>query len=144
MTTEQTQFTTIQHGDADEAVAEQQPVSESMPNPASPEVVIPSEAQTDEHDQGQAPHQLQDPAMNQGSAFSFTEAIPLIESDVTRPFTDFIEEFRQAEEARVVPRFIEGNSSLRESTEEPLEGPGRQEFITSWENISFESQPSIV
>jgi uncharacterized LabA/DUF88 family protein len=137
VTTEQTQFTTIQHGDADEAVAEQQPVSESMPNPASPEVVIPSEAQTDKHDQGQAPHQLQDPAMNQGGALSFTEAIPLIESDVTRPFTDFIEEFRQAEEARL-------SSSLRESTEEPLEGPGRQEFITAWENISFESQPSIV
>ena len=153
MTTEQTQFTNIQNSDVDEAVAEQQPVSETMPNPASPEVVIPSEAQTDEHDQGQVPHQPQDSTMNRestevrdgsspihrGSTFSFTEAIPLVEADVTRPFTDFIEEFRQAEEARL-------SSSLRESTEEPfsVEESGRQEFINSWENTSFVSQPSIV
>jgi hypothetical protein len=67
VTTEQTQFTNIQNSDVDEAVAEQQPVSETMPNPASPEVVIPSEAQKDEHDQGQVAHQPQDPTMNRGS-----------------------------------------------------------------------------
>ncbi|HET8851280.1 MAG TPA: NYN domain-containing protein [Ktedonobacteraceae bacterium] len=155
-----TEHNNLQHSDVDEAVAEQQPVSETMPNPASPEVVIPSEAQTDEHNQGQEPHEPHDPTMNRGSsevrdgnsqislsggqglsgsAFPFTEAIPLVEADVTRPFTDFIEEFRQAEEARL-------NSSLRESTEEPfsVEEPGRQEIINPWENTSFVSQPSSV
>jgi uncharacterized LabA/DUF88 family protein len=155
-----TEHTNLQNSDVDEAVAEQQPVSETMPNPAFPEVIIPSEAQTDEYDQGQAPHEPEDPTMNRGSsevrdgsspislsagqglsgsAFPFTEAIPLVEADVTRPFTDFIEEFRQAEEARL-------SSSLRESTEEPfsVEEPGRQEFTNPWENTSFVSQPSSV
>jgi len=153
-----TENTNLQNSDVDEAVVEQEPVSETIPNSAStasPRFIegVPPEEPTDEHDQGQAPQQQQDPTMNQastevrdasspiyhGSAFSFTEAIPFVEADVARPFIDFIEEFRQAEEARL-------SSSLQESTPEAfsLEEPGRHEFINPWENTSFVSQPSIV
>lgn len=159
MTTEQTN---LENSDAHEASAQQRPVSETGPNPASPEESeIPtinkgSTAQTEEYDQGAHP---QNPTMNQGTsevreeimAFSFPEAIPLVAADATRPFTDFIEEFRQAEEARVVPPFIEEQASSKETAVEAssVEEQGRNEFIPPTINrestgtTNSVSQPSI-
>ena len=152
MTTEQTN---LQQSDGDEAVVEHQAVSETPPHPAGPEVSTP-EANLD--DQAQAPQDEQDTVADtteeppsstmvepsiehetsdDHSTFSFTEVIPFVEEDVARPFTDFIEEFRQAEEARA-------SSSLRESAPEPLpvEKADMREFIIPWENVSIAPQLS--
>jgi uncharacterized LabA/DUF88 family protein len=81
-------------------------------NPA-PQVGDPT-GQTQEDGQAQALQTQQTPAINQevtegtgeSKTFPFTEALPLVDDDVARPFTDFIEEFRQAEEARVISQSV--------------------------------------
>jgi uncharacterized LabA/DUF88 family protein len=150
VTTEDTNF---KHSDAEEAVAEYQPVSETIPTSIPPEVTTSAGAQTGEHalEAGQQSDEATSPthtvetanereATGESAAFSFAGGIPIIEESIARSFTDYIEEFRQAEEAHF-------SSSQRESTAESDSSPvdvidaGAAESASPWEIAPFTNEP---
>lgn len=128
-----TENTNTNKSDVDEAVVEHQSASETIQNSAPPEGIAPDTFKfTEEALIGE--HQ----PTSESTTFTFTEVIPPVEADPARPFTDFIEEFRQAEEARFT-------SPLRESAAEPpassfpVEDLSMHEFIPPWEDSSFKN-----
>src|SRR5207244_6646309 len=112
-----------------------------------------AEAQTSEHavEAGQQPDEATSPThtaeianeqevTGESAAFSFAGGIPIIEESIARSFTDYIEEFRQAEEANF-------SSSQRESTAESDSSPvdvidaGAAESASPWEIAPFTNKP---
>ena len=156
-----------EHSDVEVSVVEHPSGSETNTTPASLEGAAPVEAQVDEHNESQEPQEEvkssnpdtanQDVRVEEvakiepetgiaehgeSSTFSYAEAIPQVEE--VRPFTAYIEEFRQAEEARLSPSLQEeGAESPTLLT--PVEEPGTPEFSTPpWENMLPESISSTI
>ena len=142
MTTEDTNF---KHSDAEEAVAEYQPVSETIPTSIG--------SQTGEHavEAGQQPGEATSPThteetaneqevTGESAAFPFAGGVSIIEESIARSFTDYIEEFRQAEESHFSSSQLE---STAESDSSPIDviDAGAAEFASPWEIASFANEP---
>jgi uncharacterized LabA/DUF88 family protein len=131
VTTEDTNF---KHSDAEEAVAEYQPAPETTPTSTGEQT---GEATSPTHTAVNANEQQ---ITGESIGFSFAGAIPLIEESIARSFTDYIEEFRQAEEAHF-------SSSQPESTAEPDSSPidvidaGAAEIVSPWEIAPVTNEP---
>jgi uncharacterized LabA/DUF88 family protein len=150
VTTEDTNF---KHSDAEEAVAEYQPVSETTPTSVPPEVTTPAGVQTGEHtvEPGQQPDETTSPThtaeaaneqevTGESAAFSFAVGIPIIEESIARSFTDYIEEFRQAEEAHFSSSQLETTAGSDSSPIESIDA-GAAEFASPWEMAPVTNEP---
>jgi len=150
VTTENTNFNS---SDVEETVAEQPFVSENAPTAVPPEVIASTATPAGEHLEASEQHPVeetpfthiavtaneQEPA-GESAAFSFAEALPLIEGSVARSFTDFIEEFRQAQGVHYTSSQLE--SKVEEQQATSIEQDAVNEPAGTTENVaSVQDQP---
>lgn len=135
------------HSDVEEAIAEQLPVSETTLESAPPEV---TGAQTLERQEQRQEGETspvsgtfefaEEPAAHipvasveyqtndESRPFSFADVAPIVAESVARPFTDFIEEFRLAEEAHLSQEEQQASSVVQaevsDSTDTPVDVSG--------------------
>ena len=140
MTTEDTNF---KHSDVEGVVTEYQPVPETTPTSAGEQAGEHAVKPGPQTDEATSPTQVtanEQEVTGEGIDFSFAGAIPLIEESIARSFTDYIEEFRQTEEAHF-------SSSQLESTAGPDSSPidvvdaGAAEIVSPWEIAPITNEP---
>jgi uncharacterized LabA/DUF88 family protein len=142
-----TENTNSKHSDVEEAVAEQLPVSETILESAPPEVTgaqtVERQEQQEEGETSPVSGEFAEESAvhipvadaeyetnDETRAFSFADVAPIVEESIARPFTDFIEEFRLAEEAHLSREEQQASSSVQAevsaSTDTPVDVPGEQ------------------